>query len=266
MEKQLVGSRALVTGASGGLGAAILRRLSAEGMGVVATGRRRQALEVLSGETDADVLVCDLADRSDLEALLEKARSVDVLVCNAALPAAGPLEDFSVEEIDRALDVNLRAPILLARAAGTAMSGRGWGHIVFISSMGAKAVGPSLGLYASTKLGLRGLSLALRQDLHTAGVGVSIIFPGPIRDAGMWADLGLPTPRGAGRSRSPEDVAGAVVRAIEQNRAEIEVASPALRLGAVVAQLRPQWLLALGRRAGADEVAAKMTAAARAQR
>jgi short-subunit dehydrogenase len=151
MKEALAGHRALVTGASGGLGAAIVHRLATEGMEVVATGRRREPLESLAADTGTEVCLCDLAVRSSLEGLLEKAASVDLLVCNAALPATGPLEDFSVDEIDRALDVNLRAPILLSRAACPAMASRGGGHIVFVSSMGAKAVGPALGVYASTK-------------------------------------------------------------------------------------------------------------------
>ena len=265
-QRPFAGRHALVTGASGGLGEAITRRLVAEGAHVLATARRREALDTLTKATGAERLVCDLADRDALQPLLDAAASVDILVCNAALPATGPLDDFTVEQIDRALDVNLRAPILLARAAGTAMAARGRGHIVFISSMGAKVVGPALGVYSATKAGLRALSLALRQDLRDSGVGVSVIFPGQIRDAGMWADTGLPTPRGAGKTRSPEDVAAAVVRAIARNRAEVEVASLAVRFGAVLAQLRPAWFIALGRRAGADDLAAKMTDALRDKR
>lgn len=266
MSRRLAGQRALVTGASGGLGEAIVRRLAAEGADVIATGRRVEVLERLGRVTGSEVLVCDLADRVALDGLLETAATVDVLVCNAALPAVGTLGDFSVDEIDRALDVNLRAPVLLARAAGTAMAQRGHGQIVFISSMGAKVVGPALGLYAATKAGLRALSLALRQDLEPAGVGVSVIFPGPIQGAGMWAETAMASPRGAGKPRSPEDVARAVVDAIEHDPVEIPVASLAVRAGAVLAQLRPAWSIELGRRAGADQIAARMTAAARHKR
>ena len=220
----------------------------------------------MAGATGAEPLVCDLADRRALRPLLDVAATVDVLVSNAALPATAPLEDFTIEEIDRALDVNLRAPMLLARAAGPAMGDRGGGHIVFISSMGAKVVGPALGVYSATKAGLRALAHALRQDLRDAGVGVTVIFPGPIRDAGMWADAGMATPRGAGKPRRPGDVAAAVIEAIEHNRVEIEVASAAVRLGAVLAQLRPGWFMALGRRSGSDDAAAAMTDAARDKR
>lgn len=259
------GSRALVTGATGGLGEAIVRRLARDGAEVVATGRRRDALDRLAA-CGAEPFVGDLADRSWLPRLVDVAAGVDVLVCNAALPATGPLTDFTVEEIDRALDVNLRAPLLLARGAADAMAARGRGHIVFVSSMAAMAVGPSLSLYAATKAGLRALGLALRQDVRASGVGVSVVLPGPIHDAGMWADAGVANPRGAGRPRSADDVAAAIVDAIERDRAEVEVASPMLRAGAVLAQLRPALFIALGRRSGADRIAAEMTAAHRAKR
>jgi short-subunit dehydrogenase len=262
--RSLVDRRVLVTGASGGLGQAIVVRLVAEGAAVVATGRQVEVLDALAVETGAEVVACDLADRAQLDCLLDVAESVDVLVSNAALPATGALADFTVEQVDRALDVNLRAPVLLARAAGEAMATRGRGHIVFISSMAAKTAGPAVGLYAATKQGLRGLGLAIREDLRPVGVGVSIIYPGPIRDAGMWADAGLPVPMGI-RTKPPEAVADAVVTAIRRNRAEVEVASLALRVGAALAQLRPAWLAALGRRA-AGEYAAALTAAGREKR
>jgi short-subunit dehydrogenase len=260
----LTGGRALVTGASGGLGHAIVRRLVAERATVVATGRRVEALHALALETGAEVIASDLADRAQLDRLLEVAETVDVLVSNAALPATGPLDDFTVEEIDRALDVNLRAPVLLARAAGQAMAARGRGHIVLISSMAAKTAGPAVGLYAATKAGLRGLGLGIREDLRPARVGVSIIYPGPIRDAGMWADAGLAAPMMI-QPKAPEAVADAVVDAITRNRSEIEVASVALRMGAVLAQLRPGWFAALGRRAAGDYAPA-LTAAGREKR
>jgi short-subunit dehydrogenase len=221
---------------------------------------------MLAEETGAEPFVCDLADRAALPGLLDVAASVDLLVCNAALPATGTLDDFTVAEIDRALDVNLRAPILLARAAGEAMAVRGQGHIVFISSLGAKVVGPALGLYSATKAGLRALANALHQDLYEANVGVSVIFPGPIRDAGMWAEAGTALPLGAGNPRSPENVADAVVAAVRKNQLEIDVASIPMRIGAVIGQLRPSWSAALGRRAGAGALGQDMTKASRAKR
>lgn len=265
MSIRIAGRRALVTGASGGLGGVIVDRLAAEGATVIATGRRVDALDALARATGVETIVADLAKTDDLTQLAGIAATIDVLVCNAALPATGPIDDFSVDQIDRALAVNLRAPLLLARAAATAMARRGTGHIVFISSMAAKMPAPSVGLYAATKAAIRSLGLCLREDLCGTGVGVSVVVPGPICDAGMWADAHITTPRGL-RTKTPGAVVDAVVAAVEYDRAEIEVASPSLRAGALLAQLRPEWFATLGRRAGADECGAAMAAAARDKR
>src|SRR5438105_14833676 len=99
---------AVVTGATGGLGQAIARRLAADGARLVLTGRQPEVLERLGKELGATTVVCDLARRDDLAALLGVVADADILVSNAALPGTGPLDDFTVEEIDRALDVNLR--------------------------------------------------------------------------------------------------------------------------------------------------------------
>lgn len=255
----------MVTGASGGLGTVIVNRLVEEGAAVIATGRRVDALDALARASGAETIVADLAKTDDLLHLAEIAATVEVLVCNAAIPATGPIADLSVEAIERALAVNVRAPMLLARAAGSAMASRGTGHIVFISSMAAKLPAPGVGLYAATKAAFRSLGLCLREDLHRAGVGVSVVVPGPICDAGMWADAGLPTPKGI-RTRTPSAVADAVVNAIEHDRAEIDVACPSLRAGALLADLRPECCAALGRRAGAGRYGAAMTVAGRDKR
>src|SRR5262249_33992877 len=149
---------------------------------------------------------------------------------NAALPSSGPLVDFTPEQIDRALDVNLRAPIMMARHAVVGMLERRRGHIVFISSISGKVASTGTSLYSATTFGLRGFALGLREDLHGTGVGVTTIFPGFIRDAGMFADTKVTLPRGAG-TRSPEDVARAVVRAIRDDPAEITVAAPEQAIG-----------------------------------
>src|SRR5215213_6334516 len=118
MPADLNGARVLLTGATGGIGNAIARGLHARGAHVLATGRRREALDELAGSLGdrLDPLVADLADRAAVDHLVERAGRVDVLVANAALPGSGKLDSYSPEEIDRALDVNLRAPVQLARA------------------------------------------------------------------------------------------------------------------------------------------------------
>jgi short-subunit dehydrogenase len=158
------------------------------------------------------------------------------------------------------LEVNLRAPLALAHALAPEMVRRGRGHVVFISSMSGKAASPASSLYSATKFGVRGFALGIRQDLRAHGVGVSTVFPGFISDAGMYADTGIELPRGVG-TRSPEQVAAAVIRAIERNRAEIDVAPASVRLGASFAGLAPQLAAAVSRRFGSERLGAEFSAA-----
>lgn len=256
----LDGATALVTGASGGLGQAIARQLAGAGARVIITGRRGELLDELAAQIDGRVIVADLADRSALEALLAEAGRVDVLVANAALPASGLLTDYSITEIDRSLEVNLRAPIVLARLAAAQMTERHTGHLVFISSLSGKAASGRASLYNASKFGLRGFALGLRADLRPYVVGVSAIFPGFIRDAGMFAESGTVLPRGVG-TRTPDDVAKAVLRAVRRDIAELDVAPLGLRLGAKVAGLAPQFAARVQRLSGSDRIAQSLAEA-----
>jgi short-subunit dehydrogenase len=250
----LVSGRVLVTGATGGLGQAIARAFAARGAGLVLTGRRLPVLEPLAQELGARAIECDVTDRAQLDRLVREAGEVDVLIANAALPGSGLLTDFSQEQVDRVLEVNLRAPVALARALTPAMSARRSGHMVFISSLAGKSASPASSLYSATKFGLRGFALGLREDLRPHGVGVSIVAPGFVRDAGMFADAGVELPWYV-RTRSPQNVADAVLRAIEHDRAEIDVAPLSLRLGASFASVAPGLAAEISRRLGADKIA-----------
>jgi short-subunit dehydrogenase len=252
---KLSGATVLLTGATGGIGHAIARRLHGAGASLVLTGRRTDVLTPLAEELGGRAIAVDLVDREAPARLLEEAGDVDVLVANAALPASGLVDSFSVDEIDRALDVNLRAPIVLARLLGPKLAERGSGHLVFISSLAGKAAAPRSSLYSATKFGMRGFALGLRADLHAHGVGVSTVFPGFIRDAGMFAESGAKLPRGVG-TRAPEDVAQAVQRAIERNKAEVVVAPAGLRLGSLFGGLAPGFAERATRRMGGDKIAA----------
>jgi uncharacterized protein len=227
---QLEGRTALITGATGGIGHAIARALAARRAKLVLTGRQTEVLGRLARELDAQVFSVDLADRRAVDGLIERSTDVDVLVANAALPASGRFDSLDTPRIDAALDVNLRAPMLMARALAMRMAARRAGHIVFINSLSGKVAAPGAALYCATKFGLRGFAQCLRQDLHGTGVGVSSIFPGFIRDAGMFAKSGAVLPKGIG-TRSPQEVAAAVVRAIERGEGEIDVAPTGLHLG-----------------------------------
>jgi short-subunit dehydrogenase len=229
---------ALVTGANGGIGQAIARILARAGARVVVSGRRAEALAGIAAEVSARVIVADLEKREDVARLADEAGDVDVLVANAALPASGPLLEFTEEQIERALDVNLRAPIMLARRLAPGMVARGRGQLVFISSIAGKVASPGTSIYSATKFGLRGFSLALRADLRGTGVGVTGVYPGFIRDAGMFAESGVKLPSGLG-TKTPDDVAKAVLHAVHHDPIEIDVASFEQSLGGVLAGLSP---------------------------
>ena len=238
---------------------AIARRLHARGATVVISGRQAEVLEGLRAELAerTEVLVADLADRDQVTALPGRAGKVDVLVANAALPASGHLLGFAPGEIDRALDVNLRAPVMLARDLAPAMSERGYGHLVFVSSLSGKSGSAGSSLYSATKFGLRGFGQGLHEDLRSAGVGVSTVFPGFIRDAGMFHESGAKLPFYVG-TRTPDQVAKAVVKAIERGKLEVDVAPFGLKVGTALAGLAPAAVLALQRRLGSHDIAADM--------
>ncbi|MGD9737158.1 MAG: SDR family NAD(P)-dependent oxidoreductase [Solirubrobacterales bacterium] len=231
---ELGGRRALLTGATGGLGRAIAQDLAAQGATVLLSGRRREELAELAAGLPGSghaALPADLAEpgaAAALAAAASGAGAVDVLVANAGLPGTGWLPDVSEEQIERTLRVNLEAPMVLARALMPAMIERGAGALVFVASLSGKAASPRSALYNATKFGLRGFAFGLRTDLGPRGVGVSVVSPGFVRDAGMFAKSGAKPPPGLGTS-TPEEVAAAVRKAIRSNRAEIVVAPPVPR-------------------------------------
>ncbi len=249
----LVSGNVLVTGASGGIGHAIARALAARGAKLTLSGRRADVLEPLARELSGRAVTCDLSDRKATARLAEEAGDVDVLVANAALPATGELSEFTQQQVDRVLEVNLRSPIALAHALAPGMVARGRGHMVFISSLSGKSANPASSLYSATKFGLRGFALSLREDLRHDGVGVSVVLPGFIRNAGMFAEAHVELPRGVG-TRTPEDVAAAAIRAIEDDRAEVGVAPLSLRLGASFASVAPELSATVARRLGSERV------------
>jgi uncharacterized protein len=261
----LGGRTVLLTGATGGIGAATARALATRGATVVLSGRRADALEALAAEVRGRAVPADLTEPDAPQRVLAAAGDVDALVANAALPASGDLTSFSIEEIDRALAVNLRAPLVLARLLAEPMIARGEGQLVFVSSLSGRTATPQASLYTATKFALRGFAQALRQDLDGTGVGVSCVLPGLVRGAGMFADSGASLPPGVGTS-TPGDVARAVVLAIERNRGEIDVAPLPLRAGARIASVAPGTAWAVQKRLGSAGIARSIADGQRAKR
>jgi len=238
---ELSGRTALLTGATGGLGRAIATALAGRGAKLILSGRKGEALEAMAADLPGEgheVVPTDLAGPGAAEKLAAEAGEVDILVANAGLPGTGRLPDYSPEQLTGTLRVNLEAPILLARALEPGMLERGSGHMVFISSLSGKSATPLSSIYNATKFGLRGFALGLRADLDPLGIGVSIVSPGTIREAGMYADSGAPPIPGLGTG-TPAQVSAAVVKAIEKNKVEITVAPPQQRFLAHFALTSP---------------------------
>lgn len=236
---QINGSTILVTGASGGLGAAMARELHRRGASLVLSARNVAVLDELAAELGAEVLVADLADRSDVERVAARAASCDVLVANAGVGDDPSLGELDEDSIDFVLDVNLRAPIVLSNAYAKARIAAGKpGQIVLVGSLAGLAASPGTRMYNATKFGLRGFGLSFAQELDGTGVGCSLVLPGFIRDAGMFHDGGVDLPPGV-RTKSPEDVAQGVVRAIEKNPLEVFVSPTELRAASTLATVAP---------------------------
>ena len=255
MTVQLKGARVLLTGATGGIGGAIARALHARGAKLILTGRRTDVLEGLAAAVDATTIAADLSDASAVSNLISQAGDIDILVANAALPGAGALVNLTDEQIDRDLNVNLRAPIVLSRWASEQMVSRGRGHIVLTGSLAGRAASPGTAMYNATKFGLRGFALAHREDLHGTGVGVSIVEPGFVSEAGMFIESGMPLPKGM-RTVSPDDVARAVIRCIDKNLGEVMVAPTELKLASTLGLVSPRLAAAMQRRLGVADMTA----------
>jgi short-subunit dehydrogenase len=228
------GRTALLTGASSGLGPVIARRFHREGVKLILTARRRAELDALARElVGSRVVTADLSRRGEVEWLAGAAGEVDILIANAGVSASGPLLDFEVEDIDIALEVNLRAPIVLSRLLLPGMLERGSGHVVLMASMAGQIPARNSSIYSSTKFGLRGFGHSVRDELRGTGVGVSLVSPSYVRDARI-PGAGAPD-----MTVRPDHVAEACLRAILEDRAEITVAPFYARLGGVLGQALP---------------------------
>ncbi|MEV6394334.1 SDR family NAD(P)-dependent oxidoreductase [Streptomyces sp. NPDC051907] len=262
---RITGATVLLTGVTGGIGGALAAELSARGAELVLTGRRAEAVKPLADRYGARTIVADLADPDDVRRLADEAADTDILIANAALPSSGDLLEYTPDQLDRALAVNLRAPAMLARLLSPAMVDAGRGHLAFVGSISGKAATKSASLYSATKFGLRGFALGLRQDLHGTGVGVSIVQPGFVRDVGMFAATGAALPPGM-RTVSPRQVVAGVVRAVERDAAEVNVAPLELRLLSAVAGQFPGFAERVQRLGAGDRTLRQMVAAQRSRR
>jgi len=186
---QLDGRCALVTGASGGIGAAIARMLHARGATVAISGTRMEALESLAGELAERVHItpCDLSDAEATAALVgvasEAMGQVDILVNNAGLTRDNLSMLLKDEDWQSVIDVNLTAAFRLIRAAMRPMMGRRWGRVVNITSVVGVTGNPGQANYAASKAGLIGMSKSIAAEVAKRKVTVNCVAPGFVATA-----------------------------------------------------------------------------------
>ena len=218
----LEGKTALVTGASGGIGAEIAKVLHGAGATVGLSGTRTDPLEALAGELGerAHVLPCNLGDAEAVEALPKQAAeamgSVDILVNNAGITRDNLFMRMSLTEWDEVLNVNLRSAMILSKGVIRGMMKSRWGRIVNISSIVGATGNPGQANYAASKAGLVGMSKSLAYEVASRGITVNAVAPGFITTA-MTDKLtddqkaGILAQVPAGRMGEPGEIAAAVL-------------------------------------------------------
>ena len=186
---ELTGKRALITGASGGIGGGIAKALHAQGATVGLSGTRREALDALAAELggNAHVLPCDLSDAADVATLIERAEQAmgetDILVNNAGLTRDNLFARVSDGDWDKVLTVNLTAAFKLSREVLRGMVRRRSGRIISITSVVGITGNPGQSNYVAAKAGLAGMTKALAQEVATRNVTINCVAPGFISTA-----------------------------------------------------------------------------------
>lgn len=218
----LTGKRALVTGASGGIGGAIARQLHGQGASVALSGTRTGPLQSLAAELGerAHVTPCDLSDKEAVDALPKAASEamggLDILVNNAGLTRDNLFMRMSDEEWDTVIAVNLSAAFRLSRAVLRGMMKQRWGRIIGVTSIVGVTGNPGQGNYAAAKAGMIGMSKSLAAEVASRGITVNCIAPGFITTA-MTDKLGddqkekLMGAIPAGRMGTSDEIASAAV-------------------------------------------------------
>jgi NAD(P)-dependent dehydrogenase (short-subunit alcohol dehydrogenase family) len=201
----LEGKIALVTGGAGGLGAAICKVLNREGAVVTVADIRKDKAEALAEELSgkgvkACGLALDICDETQVKKAIQNIESefgrLDVLVNNAAIDKTVSVEELSIEEWDRIMATNLRAPFLLSKLIMPLMRKQGQGHIINIVSTAAKRAWPNAAAYHASKWGLLGLSHALHTEARPHGVKVTAVIAGGMRTPFLldrFADIDVST-------------------------------------------------------------------------
>jgi short-subunit dehydrogenase len=253
------GASVLLTGGSRGLGPYIARALLGRGARVTVAARSAEDLDRVRSSLEPDRVATvsgDVTNEDDRNTMIADAEAafgpLDVLVNNAGIESILPFQRYGEEEITSMIMVNLDAPIQLCRLVVPGMVDRRRGHLVNIASLAGKAAVPYNTVYSATKHGLVGFTYSLRAELHETGVTASVLCPGFVSEAGMFADRAHPeVPRGTGTWTTPPKVAAAVIRAIERDLADVIVSGALGKMADVSIAVAPRLTEAIARRTGA---------------
>jgi short-subunit dehydrogenase len=218
---RLAGAVALVTGASSGIGEATADALAAAGTRLVLSGRDPDRLAAVAARTDATAVRVNLADPDGPDQLaaaaLAAAGRVDLLVSNAGAGWAGPIGELDAGQAADLVKLNLLAPIQLARRLAPAMAERGYGRLIFVSSIAGATGVRHEAAYAATKAGLNNLAESLSYELAGQGVGVTLVLPGVV-DTAFFGRRGRPYDRRWPPPIRPDRVAAAIAEAARRDR------------------------------------------------
>jgi short-subunit dehydrogenase len=240
---QWSGATTLVTGASRGIGRAVALAAAAKGARVGLIARSEDDLKAVLADAGGNgaIAVADVADPGELAAAIASLEAelgpVDVLVANAGIGAYGAFADLSAEELDQIVRVNVLGTAHAIRAVVPGMIARRRGHIVTMGSIAGRIGSPFEAIYSATKFAGVGLTEALVVELEPYGIGVSMIQPGPVATA-FGEARGHPYDRARPKPVPAEQVASAVIRAVESGKHEVYVPS-AFRPAVVIRHLLP---------------------------
>ena len=244
----------LITGGSRGIGPVVAEALAKQGADIALVARSKTGLDEVATRIEEMgvktlIMPIDLRQPSKREELvtdvMRQFGKIDILVNNAGLETEGAYVELPWPSIQETIEVNLVAPMALTYLVLPGMLERRTGYIVNIASIAAKSGAPYAATYSGTKAGLAEWTRALRLELAGTGICFSTIFPGYVREVGMFAKFGMNAPWIVG-SCTPSQVAKAVVNAIEKGRIEKIINSRPLRYSFILNELSPtigDWLM-----------------------
>ena len=267
------GPSVVVTGAAGGLGAAVAAALHGRGASLLLVDIDAPALHERHDELGCEVLVADIADERGRQLIVDRCASLgwapDVLINNAGIEEVSAFDDLSEVQVRRALEVNLLGAVLLTHALLPRMRRQHGGHVVFLASMAGIKPVPFNATYNAAKAGLIAFSTSLSKELRGSAIDATVVCPSAVNGVGMWARSrqGRPVNRIIDSSTiAPEDVVEAVLHALVKRPQRVLVASRLVRAGALLSAMSPWVDQATDRLSGIRELYQQRIAADRQNR